>query len=149
MTNYEWLLQMDGEERQAWFDAEHGEDMAFDAALIAGVDDERDRQAVITKRETTERHNLFCDMCEHENDEQIAELTDDLETAYAKNRILRAHISKMQNGRNGWHIKAEKLQKQVSELTAELAACKQDRELYRDLFAEALSLADEIAKLQP
>ena len=22
-TNYEWLLHMDGEERQAWFDAEH------------------------------------------------------------------------------------------------------------------------------
>lgn len=25
MTNYEWLLNMSGEERQAWFDAEHVE----------------------------------------------------------------------------------------------------------------------------
>lgn len=26
-TNYEWLLHMDGEERQAWFDAEHVDDL--------------------------------------------------------------------------------------------------------------------------
>ncbi len=34
-----------------------------------------DRQAAITERETTKRHELFCETCEAESDKQIAELT--------------------------------------------------------------------------
>ena len=200
MTNYEWLLQMVGEERQAWFDAEHvdandvltckddvradgvcandvdvsqdsreklladlekqvrvwhdydGNFMRiYDSVAYAQVKELLDRQAAITERE-------LCKQCDwpslaaqpdEEAYERIANLTDDLETAYAKNRVLRAHISKMQNGRNGWHIKAEKLQKQIDELTTELTTCKHEREQYRELFSKSLTLAAEIVNLQP
>lgn len=117
-----------------------------------------DRQAEITEHE-------LCKQCDwpslaaqpdEEAYERIANLTDDLEAAYAKNRVLRAHISRMQNGRNGWHIKAEKLQKQVDELTAErdaladdLLTCNKEREEYRELFSKAITHAHEIVNLQP
>ena len=49
----------------------------------------------------------------------------ELEAAYAKNRALREHIRKMQEGRNGWHVKAEKLANQVDELAAQLDLLEQ------------------------
>ena len=44
-TNYEWLLNMDGEERQAWFDAEHvdaNDDLAPKSDVIASDVDAND-----------------------------------------------------------------------------------------------------------
>lgn len=37
MTNYEWLLQMDGAARKSWFDAEHveGDNTALEATTAA------------------------------------------------------------------------------------------------------------------
>lgn len=51
--------------------------------------------------------------------ESINKLTAERDAAYAKNRALKQHIANMQEGRNGWHTKAEKLQAKVTELTAE------------------------------
>lgn len=136
---------------RVWHDYDGNFMRIYDSVAYAQVKELLDRQAAITERE-------LCKQCDwpslaaqpdEEAYERIANLTDDLETAYAKNRVLRAHISKMQNGRNGWHIKAEKLQKQVDELTTELTTCKHDSEQYRDLFSEALTLAAEIVNLQP
>lgn len=50
-TNYEWLLHMDGEERQAWFDAEHVDARFHGATRMTNlerlfVDSEQFRQAV-------------------------------------------------------------------------------------------------------
>ena len=60
MTNYEWLLHMDGAERQAWFDAEH-DDMSFDAALIAGVDD-TSKNSEILRNEQDSREKIEADV---------------------------------------------------------------------------------------
>ena len=49
--------------------------------------------------------------------EDNAELIDQLESAHAKNRALKAHISKMQEGRHGWHVKGKELQEKVDALT--------------------------------
>ena len=54
----------------------------------------------------------------------------DLEAAHAKNRLLKAHIGKMQDGRHGWHIKAKELQEKVDELTAERDDLKEDNRRY-------------------
>lgn len=35
---------------------------------------------------------------------RVAELEDQLEESHAKRRALKAHISKMQSGRHGWHL---------------------------------------------
>lgn len=51
--------------------------------------------------------------------ESINKLTAERDAAYAKNRALKQHIANMQEGRNGWHTKAEKLQAKVTEMTAE------------------------------
>ena len=46
------------------------------------------------------------------------ELTEQLESAHAKNRSLRAHIAKMQEGRHGWHVKYPELERKNAELKA-------------------------------
>ena len=51
--------------------------------------------------------------------ESINKLMAERDAAYAKNRALKQHIANMQEGRNGWHTKADKLQVKVAELTAE------------------------------
>ena len=84
MNNYQWLLQMDGAERKAWFDAEHveTEERALDgdtAALNAKIaalekklrisweyeckfQDERDVLLAQVDRLTVERDNLADDL---------------------------------------------------------------------------------------
>lgn len=66
--------------------------------------------------------------------ESINKLTAERDAAYAKNRALKQHIANMQEGRNGWHTKAEKLQAKVTELTAERDKAREESvELYSDL----------------
>ena len=68
MNNYQWLLQMDGADRKAWFDAEHveTEEQALDgdtAALNASkFQDERDVLQAEVDRLTAERDNLADDL---------------------------------------------------------------------------------------
>ena len=70
-----------------------------------------DRQAAITKRER-EQHwmeivgasanaNVELKRQIDERQARVDELTEQLETAHAKNRALKAHIAKMQEGRHG------------------------------------------------
>ena len=47
-----------------------------------------DRQAAITERETTKRHEIFCETCEAESDKQIAELTAERDNLEANNQQL-------------------------------------------------------------
>ena len=101
MNNYQWLLQMDGAERKAWFDAEHVEnhDRALDGDIEPQNADSRerleaeiesysafdmmdtitldmvigwlDRQAAITAEETSNAWEEYRDATQRE----IAELT--------------------------------------------------------------------------
>ena len=53
-----------------------------------------------------------------ERQARVDELTEQLEAAHAKNRSLRQHIAKMQEGRHGWHVKGVELEKENAELRA-------------------------------
>ena len=121
MTNWEYLEALANnspDELQAWFDSEHVE---TPNATLHG-----DTAALDAK----------CNM-----------LYDELDAAYAKNRSLREHIAKMQEGRNGWHIKGKELQKKVDSLTAELDSARRDRETYRELLGKAIDFAYAITLL--
>ncbi|MBQ9002147.1 MAG: hypothetical protein IJ087_09870 [Eggerthellaceae bacterium] len=87
-----------------------------------------DRQAAITERECFERGVFDLGMHQRiaeqdraivEYAEKNAELTEQLESSHAKNRSLKAHIAKMQEGRHGWHVKYPELEKKNAELKAE------------------------------
>ena len=76
----------------------------------------------------------------------------ELEAAYAKNRALREHIRKMQEGRNGWHLKAEQADKRIAKLLAQrdeykllAEAYKSERDVLRD---ENLKMAGTIAAIR-
>ena len=94
MNNYQWLLQMDGADRKAWFDAEHveTEERALDGDTEPENEDSRerleaeiesysafdmmdtitldmvigwlDRQAAITERECRKPNWSYCETCE-------------------------------------------------------------------------------------
>lgn len=181
MTNYEWLLQMGGEERQAWFDAQHVDandvstrkgDVRADGVCANDVDvlqDSReeleadvrewidiatyktfapermhevmlnwlDRQAAITERE-------LCKQCDWPSlaaqpDEEAYDRIAELEAALAMDSRIRAQQSDS----------IDNLAKQRDALADDLLTCNKEREQYRDLFSEALTLAAEIVNLQP
>lgn len=114
MTNKEWLEYLANnapDELAAWFDSEHVE--------TANGTLDGDTDALEAK-------------CE--------KLYDELDAAYAKNRALRQHIAQMQNGRNEWHVKAVRLEKQL-EVTNK--RCEE----YREKFGKCLDYADAIHAL--
>ena len=83
----------------------------------------------------------------------VGKLRADLEAAHAKNRALKAHIGKMQDGRHGWHVKAKELQEQVDSLTAERDELKvkleKEEQLNSDGWTQAFenaNVADENAR---
>jgi len=99
-----------------------------------------DRQAAITERETEKKWSCFSDSA----DGHIAELTNQLESAHAKNRALKAHIAKMQEGRHGWHIKGKELQQQVETMRDVIREFRDERDHYIELFHEQERRANEL-----
>ena len=76
----------------------------------------------------------------------------ELEAAYAKNRALREHIRKMQEGRNGWHVKAKEMDGKLAKAMAQrdeykllAEAYKTERDVLRD---ENLKMALTIASIR-
>ena len=66
MNNYQWLLQMDGAERKAWFDAEHveTEERALDgdtAALNARINELRahEREWRVLSKQLVDERELY------------------------------------------------------------------------------------------
>jgi chromosome segregation ATPase len=139
-TNQEWLHKLANEspvELEAWFDAEHVDFREIDSrGELEGwevTDKQPDKSQDVdslAQLESDVRKQL-CDMFGNSQlyesviepciDRAMAmrerdvrnEQKEELEAAHAKNRSLKLHISKMQGGRNGWHVKADNLQKQV------------------------------------
>lgn len=109
-----------------------------------------DRQVAITERECCKYiDGAGCDGLEvvHRLNERIVELTAELEAAHAKNRALKLHISKMQQGRHGWHVKGVELQRQVDELTAQLRASNAERARLRECLGIATDNAHDFLNL--
>lgn len=98
------------------------------------------RQAEITEREIEKKWSSFSDSA----DGHIAELTNQLESAHAKNRALKAHIAKMQEGRHGWHIKGKELQQQVDTMRDVIREFRDERDHYIELFHEQERRANEL-----
>lgn len=154
MTNYEWLLNMGGEERQAWFDAQHVEGVEIQGepdeiadsrekleadaseltadyaasgdvcdALYGGIVGLLDRQAAITERE-------LCKQCDWPS------------LAAQPDYESQGRIVALTN-------KVDELTAERDALADDLLTCNKEREEYRELFSEALTLAAEIVNLQP
>lgn len=103
-----------------------------------------ERQAEITERETEKKWSCFSDSA----DGHITELTNQLESAHAKNRALKAHIAKMQEGRHGWHIKGKELQQQVDTMRDVIREFRDERDSYRELCGKLLDAADEMRRVR-
>lgn len=81
-------------------------------------------------------------------DELTAErdkLKADLEAAHEKNRALKAHIGKMQNGRHGWHVKAKELEEQNDELRETVKRLQTENE---NMSYDVDSLQDAVVMLE-
>lgn len=110
-----------------------------------------DRQKAITERKCLAQSVQGADaILTAENAElqaKVDELTEQLESAHAKNRALKLHISKMQAGRHGWHVRGVELQKRVDELTTQLHASNAERERLRECLGIATDNAHDFLTL--
>lgn len=123
MNNYQWLLQMDGADRKAWFDAEHVE--TEERALDGDTDALNAKIAALEKklRISWEYECKF----QAERDELQAQV-DELKSRHCPHYDANEHTCDVHETR-------------IAELTAE-------RERYRKLFGMALDWAHEITMLE-
>lgn len=171
-TNQEWLHKLANEspdELKAWFNAEHVDFREIDSrGELEGwevTDKQPDKSQDVdslAQLESDVRKQL-CDMFGNSQlyesviepciDRAMAmrerdvrnEQKEELEAVHAKNRSLKLHISKMQDGRHGWHLEAEKLQRKVDELTDSYEASSRALEI---LTLDKAKLATQVDKLQ-
>ena len=180
MTNYEWLLQMGGEERQAWFDAEHVDDNGAVRSNDGVIAEHACANDVLTRKGDVRADGVCAndvDATQDSREKLEAEVSNfgfimNLE-GYQLDMIhgwlnRQAAITERELCKQcDWPSLAAQpdyesqgrivaLTDKVDELTAErdaladdLLACNKEREEYRELFSEALTLAAEIVNLQP
>ena len=115
------------------------DDLNADTSELQAKVDELTEQRDRWRSNWTERNIAYSELADEyqELEAKVDELTDQLESAYAKNRALKAHISKMQDGRHGWHIKGKELQARVDELERENAKLSSDELHLRNALASA------------
>lgn len=116
-------------EHNGWFGYEYEAESYADCrkAIFKIFREWLDRQAAITERETTKRHELFCETCEAECDKQIAELT-------AERDELQAQADEKWNLYVAEHRRAD------------INAA--DREMYREALSQLLdTLTDGMGKV--
>ena len=164
-TNREWLYSLDVADLAEWFDAEHDEDMSFDAALITGVDDECDSRE---KLEADVRK--WCAMMGMQPyqldfvygwldrqaaitraEYEFARKLDKEATEFMRDKVaeLTAERDTLQGSLDIAVQNESKLEAQVDELSQQLINSHADCEQYRELFSEAITRAAEIVNLQP
>ena len=105
----------------------------FDESRGAKFIELLNRQAAITERETTKRHEFFCETCEAVSDKQIAELT-------AERDELQERVD--YNNR-GW----EEANIGWAETCAEAEKLQMECDEYRSKFGKCLDYADAIHAL--
>ena len=172
MTNYEWLLQMGGEERQAWFNAEHVD--ANDVLTRKGdvrADGVCANDGFMDLDSCT--HGVRTFASETDSREKLeADIDDYLESEYGIVPGVVAMIPEWldrqaaitaEETSDVWEEYRDATQREIAELTAErdkleseaqvwrdgFEKSMREREQYRELFSKSLTLAAEIVNLQP
>lgn len=118
MNNYQWLLQMDGADRKAWFDAEHveTEERALDG----------DTSALNAKIAELERK---------------LRISWEYECKFQDERdVLQAEVDTLK-------VECDDLTSTCDDLENELHKAKAERERYREKFGKCLDYADAIHAL--
>ena len=108
--------------------------------MYNGIIELLDRQAAITERKATKRHELFCETCEDESDKQIAELTAERDKLQEQLLIGWECECRLQAERDTLQGALDIAVQNESRLTAE-------RERYRSKFGKCLDYADAIHAL--
>lgn len=116
MNNYQWLLQMDGAERKAWFDAEHVEhqERALDGDTEPENEDSRERLEADV-RNFAEKSGWLYPMA----GTRIVLEWLDRQVAITEEQTRCKWVTASADEIAAWRSKAEKLKAQVYELTAE------------------------------
>ena len=167
MTNYEWLLQMGGEERQAWFDAQHVDandvltrkgDVRADGVCANDVDVSQDSREKLEADAIQLAQNIWHQGQNYANGvREIRHIAwqerDIIELLDRQAAITRREVLTQPDERDE---QLAELTAQLYELTAErdaladdLLTCNKEREQYRELFSQAITQAAEIVNLQP
>lgn len=170
MTNYEWLLNMGGEERQAWFDAQHVDandalsaenDVRADDVCANDVDVSQDSREKLEADAIQLAQNIW-----HQGQNYANGVREIRHIAWQERDIIelldrQAAITERELCKQcDWPSLAAQpdlesqeriaeLTAQVDELAQQLTNARADCEHYRELFSQAITHAHEIVNLQP
>ena len=148
MTNYEWLLQMGGEERQAWFDAEHVEGVEIQGEPDE-IDDSREKLEADV-RNILKSAYMYAWMHGYEN--RRGSSFEKLHVEFYNLLDRQAAITERECIGDAGKAslmgvvahERECFKKQIAELTAERDALADKFELYRSKLGTCADLAGEI-----
>ena len=128
MNNYQWLLQMDGAERKAWFDAEHVEhqDGTLDGDTEPESEDSRELILTDLEKKTREWHDYDGNYMRIYSGVAYAQMKEllDRQAAVTEEKTRYKWVTASAEEIAAWRSKAEKLQAQVDELKAERVKLK-------------------------
>lgn len=131
MNNYQWLLQMDGAERKAWFDAEHVEHQ--ERALDGDTD-------ALERKSADLIHEYYKPMVA-ELQAKVDRLTAERDNWKANCEDWKKHARAAENACYETMLEREELQAKVDELT-QIAECK------RVSFADRIRFVDRINEIE-
>lgn len=141
MNNREWLYSLDVADLADWFDAEH-------------VDATCDKTARIVTHDSREK--LEADVREWIDIATYKAFTPERMLEVMSHWLDRQAAITAEETSGAWEEYRDATQREIAELTAErdaladdLLTCNKEREQYRELFSESLTLAAEIVNLQP
>lgn len=148
MNNYQWLLQMDGAERKAWFDAEHVEhqERALDGDTEPENEDSRELILADLENKTREWHDYDGNYMRIYSDVAYAQMKEllDRQAAITEEQTRCKWVTASADEIAAWRSKAEKLKEQVYELTAKLERCENRLGFYRSKLGTCADLSEEI-----
>lgn len=146
MTNYEWLLQMGGDERKAWFDAEHNDGLAAKSgASVSSVEANDGNVSLKDSSDDTQSFTDSREKLEADVRKSLGFTTKDVFGWLDRQAAIteREIFDEMPYIRD----KMRGLKAQVDRLTADLHASNREREHLRNQLGIALDHAHDICSL--
>ncbi len=147
MNNYQWLLQMDGTDRKAWFDAEHVEhqERALDGDTDAQNEDSRELILTDLEKKTREWRDYDGNYMRIYSDVAYAQMKEllDRQAAITEREVL-SHPDERDEQIAEMTAERDVLKGQMDTMRDVAREFRNERDLYRSKLGTCADLAEQV-----